>query len=95
MLQNNSSPIPQHNRDAALMQTKMNIRILALKHAMKLTIYNSSVVRDDELDDRQAAMNAVEVVAQAGIIEAYLLEGILTEATPATVGQQRDYSKEQ
>lgn len=87
MAQAPSSPILQQNREAALLQTKMNIRILAMKHAMKLESCRTALentrlaVADEGCEPKMP--NAVELVAQASIIEDYLNQGILT---PATMG---------
>lgn len=56
----------------------MNIRILAMKHAMKLEAYYAHM--------NENGPNAVHVVAQAGIIEEYLSQGILSPESPATIG---------
>lgn len=80
MTQAPTSRVPQNNNDAALLQARMNIRILAMKHAVKLTLAFSG--------DPDKIPSAVEAVAHAGIIEEYLCAGIFTPETPATINRK-------
>lgn len=94
MTQAPSSPIPQQNRDAALLQAKMNLRVLAMKHAMKIESNRTALentrlaIASSKHEPEQPKMpNAVDIVAQASIIEDYLSQGILT---PATMGAEAE-----
>jgi hypothetical protein len=78
-----TSPIPDQNAQAALLQTKMNIRILAMKHAKAIMGMTAHKL--------EAQLDAVSLVASASIIEDYLLQGIIT---PATIGAEAENTKQ-